>query len=273
MSRQRSVLVLIIVPSIVSLLVTMLVLWVWDSQREPVTHVFPTTSPTSQVPPLRLPTESEVSGSVDVGEQSAEVIIEPPPEEETSCLNPVHMVESGDTISGLSVQYGVAVDDIVVANPDLPNPDSLSVGQELLIPVCGLPTPVPTLTPSATPIPTPIIPSPIPTPLPLPTGEVHLEISAVLNPRDVTSEAVVITNLGSRIDLEGWTLSDEDGNVFTFPSVQLFHGEVTVYTGVGENTPIDLYWGLSQAVWELGETVSLSDQTGALQASYEISTE
>ena len=67
MRRQRpSVLVLIAVPAVVSLLVTMLVLYFWDKQREPEYILLPTHSATSQVSPLEIPatpTEEGEAGS------------------------------------------------------------------------------------------------------------------------------------------------------------------------------------------------------------------
>ncbi len=276
MTRRRFILTLIIVPTVVSFLVTMLVLWIWDSQREPVTYIYPTDSPTSQIPPRTQPPVAEggAPASVEDGEQPPVQPEEPgqvvQPPVEGGCENPMHEVQSGDTLSGIAGQYSVAMDDILVVNPALPDPNSLAIGQVLVIPVCGVPTPTPTLTPTVTPIPSPVIPTPIPTPTPPPPGDVELTIREVRNPGDVTTEAVVVANLGSQIDLEGWVLSDEDGNEFVFPAIQLFHGEVIIFTGVGQDTPIDLHWGLSEAVWEVGEAVSLYDQAGALQASYRI---
>lgn len=276
MTRRRFILTLITVPIVVSFLVTMLVLWLWDSGREPVTYVYPTDSPTSQIPPRTLPPTAEVDSSAATDMSDQQPIQPAEPEQDASppvaagCENPIHEVQAGDTLSGIAEQYDVLIEDILIVNPDLPNPEFLSIEQTLLIPVCGVPTPTPTLTPSVTPIPSPIIPTPIPTPTPPPPGDVELAIAEVVGPGDVTTEAIVVANLGSQIDLEGWTLSDEGGNEFTFPSIQLFHGEVTIYTGVGQDTPIDLHWGLSEAVWESGETASLYDQFGNLQASYQI---
>jgi hypothetical protein len=277
MTRRRFVVMLTVVPIVVSFLVTMLVLWIWDSQREPVTYIYPTESPTSQIPPRTPPPEAE-GASAGGGEQppmqpegagqAAQPLVE------GGCENPLHEVQSGDTLSGIADQYAVAMDDILTVNPDLLSPDSLSIGQTLLIPVCGVPTPTPTPTPTVTPIPSPVIPTPIPTPTPEPPGDIALTILEVRSPGDVTSEAVVIANTGAQVDLDGWTLSDEDGNEFVFPaspSILLFpDGTVTVYTGAGQYTPIALHWGLSEAVWESGETVSLYDQYGQLQDSYQI---
>jgi hypothetical protein len=279
MARRRFILTLIIVPVVVSFLVTMLVLWLWDSRREPTTYIYPTDSPTSQIPPLEQPPASEGESAAAIPEGSGGEQPAQPGEPDQGaqppggpgCENPTHEVASGETLSGIAELYDVAMEDIIIVNPDMPDPEFLSIGQTMVIPVCGVPTPTPTPTPTNTPVPTPAIPTPIPTPTPAPLGEVEVEIAEVRSPGDVTTEAVIIANLGSQIDLEGWVLSDEDGNEFTFPGIRLLTiYEITVYTGVGQDTPIDLHWGLSEAVWESGETATLYDQFGGLQASYEI---
>lgn len=45
-----------------------------------------------------------------------------------------HVIKSGDTLYGIAIEYGVSLDTIVATN-QLPNSHSLSIGQELLIPV------------------------------------------------------------------------------------------------------------------------------------------
>jgi LysM repeat protein len=49
----------------------------------------------------------------------------------------IHIVESGDTLGAIAAQYGVTVEAIVEAN-DIEDPNTLRVGQELIIPVNGL---------------------------------------------------------------------------------------------------------------------------------------
>jgi LysM repeat protein len=278
MTRSRSVLVLIVVPAIVSLLVTLLVLNLWDRQR-PQQHVItlPTPSGTSQIPPreIILPEQTGEAGETgEPGEESAatEEATEPPPP--TECENPIHTVDAGQVLGGIAESYGVSIDDIVALNQQIDpsfNPDILSVGQQIAIPLCGIPTPAPTETPTDTPVPTRNIPEPIPTATALPQGAISVEIARVLNPGDITSEAVEIVNRGTPVELTGWTLSDGGRNEFEFPTFRLFaSGGVTVYTGVGENTPIDLFWGLDEAVWEIGATVFLYDADGELQDEYEI---
>ena len=45
----------------------------------------------------------------------------------------VHVVQPGESLSGIAVRYGVSIQDIITLN-NLANPDSLAVGQELIIP-------------------------------------------------------------------------------------------------------------------------------------------
>lgn len=54
-------------------------------------------------------------------------------EEEASGEGQVHIIESGDTFSGLARQYGVRLRDLEEANPGV-NPNRLQIGQEIQIP-------------------------------------------------------------------------------------------------------------------------------------------
>jgi hypothetical protein len=64
--------------------------------------------------------------------------------------------------------------------------------------------------------------------------------------------------------LEGWTLSDRQGNVYTFPDIPLGKGEgMRVHTRHGKDSATDLYWGLDEAVWgEADEVATLRDDEG-----------
>ena len=282
MSRQRpvlSIVILIAVPAVVALLVTLLVLWIWDSGKPEETVALPTLGPTAQIPPRVTQPPAPAAGGGD-GTAGSEAGLAPegeapaPVEARPGCENPVHTVEAGDTISTLSLVYEVSMDDIILINqmrdPEF-DPDFLNIGQELVIPVCGVATPTPTVAPTNTAVPTAVIPSPIPSASPLPPGAIQVAILGVFNIGDVTKESVEIINEGSPIDLEDWTLTNGRGDTFVFPSFRLFSGgKVTVYTGVGENTPIDLYWGLSGSVWRIGDVASLFDADGELQAEFEV---
>jgi len=61
----------------------------------------------------------------------------------------IHVIQAGETISGLSQEYDTPIDAIVAANPDM-NLDLIYEGQEIVIPL-AMPTPTPTFTPAPTP--------------------------------------------------------------------------------------------------------------------------
>ncbi len=47
-------------------------------------------------------------------------------------------------------------------------------------------------------------------------------------------------------------------------------GAVTVYTKSGNNTVVDLFWGLDTAVFSEGEQVLLLDADGNVEARYTV---
>ncbi len=275
MTRQRSAIVLVLVPALVSVLVTLLVLTISNRQRGTQERVIllPTYSSTAQIPPRDTLPPPE-SGSVGDGQPVVVVTEEGPPAASPPCENPIHSVDSGEVLGTIADSYQVSIEDLIATNLQLApefNPDFLSIGQQLVIPVCGIPEPTPTDEPTNTPVATRNIPAPISTATQAPAGAIVVTISRVLNPGDITSEAVEILNEGSPVDLGGWTISDRRGHTFEFPSFRLFSGGgVTIYTGVGENTPIDLYWGLDEAVWSVGETVTLRDDSNDLQDEFTV---
>ena len=57
-----------------------------------------------------------------------------------------HTIEPGDTLLGIALQYGVELNDLLLANPGA-NPRFLSVGTALVIPLAGASGPIPTATP------------------------------------------------------------------------------------------------------------------------------
>ena len=201
----------------------------------------------------------------------------------------VHVVQSGDTISGLALQYDVPEADIIAVN-QLANANFLQVGMELIIPVGGVPQATATYTPAPTPTDTPIPFEPpsadmtatsaveagatatsLPTPLPE-TGELQIEISEILAPGQVDQERVAITNPGERLaDMQGWTLSDADGNVYTFSNFRLWAGGgMAVHTRIGQDgsPPANFYWGKLEAIWSTGEIATLKDAAGTTISTY-----
>jgi hypothetical protein len=101
-----------------------------------------------------------------------------------------------------------------------------------------------------------------------------IKIDKIVGAESAASEVVVITRQGSsedQLDLTNWKLQDTNGNVFTFPNYILYKdGAVNIYTKAGVNTVIDLYWNKSESVWQHGETATLIDSLGTIQATYPI---
>ena len=105
-----------------------------------------------------------------------------------------------------------------------------------------------------------------------PDAEILVDIVSVIGAETLDAEMVLIRYTGEgELDLAGWHLEDEDKNVFVFPGLTLYpEGAVQVHTMAGQDTVVDLYWGLRQSVWESGETVSLIDPQGTERASYKV---
>ncbi len=84
---------------------------------EPATAL-PVASPTRTETPTPLPTETPT----------------PEPTATPTTGPRVHIVQKGDVLSSIALQYGVSIEDILAANPGLTERSILSIGQEIVIP-------------------------------------------------------------------------------------------------------------------------------------------
>lgn len=79
-------------------------------------------------------------------------------------------------------------------------------------------------------------------------------------------EYIVLRNTGENpLDLTGWHVEDEADHTYAFPSGFALEpgATVTLYTGSGQNTGSEVYWGSGSAVWNNGgDTVIVTDDTG-----------
>jgi len=274
MKRGRSLLIMIALPAIVSLGVTLFVLTIWDAQKSPEQRVIilPTHSGTALI--SARSTQAGAAGEDNSGTTQPDSADVSAPPSVSGCENPTHVVVAGETLGVISGQYGVSVDDLIAMNQavdPLFDPDILSVGQTLVIPSCGIPTSTVAPTPTDTLVPTRDIPTPVATATEPAPGTISVKIARVLNIGDITREAVEILNEGSPVDLKDWTLSNNKGQEYNFPAFRLFTGGgVIVYSGVGQDTPINLYWGLTDSLWGIGDTITLRDSEDNLQDELEI---
>jgi LysM repeat protein len=243
--------IFIAVNIVVSALTTLLVLNLWDANRTIPRAVVPTTVPT-----LNPTAQTQVAATASA-----------PTRTPTPANVQKYVVKSGDTLSEIARRFDVSVDDIKALN-NLPNPDILSEGQELIIPGSPLtPTPTRVPIPTSTRAPLPVITGTASTAL----GEFFVTIREIKAPGSLASEQVILTNLSGQVNMAGWTMTDGEGNQFTFPSLSLLSkGEVIVHTGRGTNTPTDLYWGQTEPRWASGKVAYLRDPSGKLIATYQV---
>ncbi len=176
-----------------------------------------------------------------------------------------YTVQDGDTLGAIAQTYDVSIEDLILAN-ELANPDVLYVGQELTIPIGGLPTQPPTDAPSPTTGPAQETASP---PTPTTSSPARIEIVQVSGFGDPAAEVVVIRNQGGAVDLEGWTLADSEGDSFEFPALTLFgDAETHLHTTTGIDTPHDLHWGRAEPAWNGGDLLVLRDADGDVVDTY-----
>jgi hypothetical protein len=87
----------------------------------------------------------------------------------------------------------------------------------------------------------------------------------------LNAEYAVISNSSytTVYTLTGYTLSDESGHVYTFPTFKLkARGAVTVHTGTGTNASTNLYWGSKAYIWtNTGDTAYLKNTVKTLKDS------
>lgn len=100
-----------------------------------------------------------------------------------------------------------------------------------------------------------------------------VEISMIRTPGVLSSEALrIVSNSVDVVSLENWRLEDANGNILTFPNIQLLRKGVfvEVYSRSGHTTPYEIFWNQTEAVWQSGETAVLKDMLGQIQATYRI---
>ncbi len=109
-----------------------------------------------------------------------------------------------------------------------------------------------------------------PKPLEYPKGLIGIE--NIIGAGSAVNEVVIIKRQGEgELLMAGWKLEDTNGNIFVFPDLTLYKdGAVYIHTNAGLNTVIDLYWNKADPVWQVGETATLIDPLGNIQATYTI---
>ncbi|XVH33363.1 lamin tail domain-containing protein (plasmid) [Haloferacaceae archaeon DSL9] len=87
--------------------------------------------------------------------------------------------------------------------------------------------------------------------------------------RHLEQEYVRFKNGGTiALDLTGWSVEDESGNVFRFPEETVLKAgqRVTLHSGTGANTESDLYWRSDRPMWRnAGDTILVRDADGVIR--------
>ena len=203
----------------------------------------------------------------------------------------LHTLVEGDTPFGIAQQYGADPFKLMEVNGLNDETASLlQIGDTLIVPLDGCPltgpvtTPVPTLsadsgtgesteeataeaTEGATATPT-LRPT---LTLPPTATNAKVEIAEVIGAGQITTEGITIRNNGNNVNLKGWTIETSSGNTYTFAERILFsNGLVTVYSRVGQDTAIALFWNRTQPAFQSGDVVTLKDNNGKVQGSYRL---
>ncbi len=117
-----------------------------------------------------------------------------------------------------------------------------------------------------------LAPTKVSKPVEYPQGLIAIENIVAPPGGSAADETVVIRRTGSgELQMANWKLEDTNGNIFIFPDLTLFeNGAINIHTSAGINTVIDLYWNKTEPVWQVGETATLLDPLGNIQATYKV---
>ena len=97
-----------------------------------------------------------------------------------------------------------------------------------------------------------------------------IEIQAVIVPGDLEAERVLIRSVStSSLQLMGWTVSNGKGQEYVFPSLTLYPGGViALYSKTGDDSALEIYWGLTKSAWKSGSPVTITDSAGNERVKY-----
>ncbi|QPC84549.1 TIR domain-containing protein [Phototrophicus methaneseepsis] len=186
----------------------------------------------------------------------------------SGCL--YHVIENGDDVSKLGLEYEVNYLDIMTVN-NFTEEDvlHLEIGDIIIIPLEGCPIERFNLTAVATEDDTSV--DNILSTLPATAIGSRIEIT-VNDAGDITHEAVYILNNGPTTDISNWKLSDIHGNTYSFDQGSRIFSEaaITIFTRTGSDTPIAHYQNKARALFSSGDVLILSDDDDEVQSTYRV---
>jgi hypothetical protein len=279
MRQVKRLFYIILLNIIISAITVLVVLQLWERNHPPIpaegTPVVIVVTPT-QAEELTSLAGSPVFGEATPFEDGLPITGTLPAIPTIEMLT--YQVKEGDTLGALAIQFNVSVADLLIVN-NLDDPDSLYIGQIIYIPTAPLPKATstsipPTVVASVTPRPSATATQkPARTPTQTATGqEPQMAIYTVIGAGVLGNEHVVLIHTGDgELPLVDWRLEDGKGNVYIFPQLTLYKGgSINLNTRSGEDTVVDLFWGLSVPIWASGKTVYLYDAQNELRAVYTV---
>ena len=253
--NRRHLAFLVIINALVSLAIAVAVAWVFEARRPDPEELAAINTPRPQ-PVLAAPADPAPQAPAANPTPAESGLVEAPatPTPQPEAVDEVYVVQPGDTLLAIATRYGITVDAILAAN-NLTNPDFVFSGQRLVIPVIGSAPVATATTPGIT------------------LGPAGIQLTGVLNPGDLANEqSLVVNESDAAVSLQGWQLQRVDGPAYTFRSdTPLFPGgSLRIHSAAGQDTTIDLYWGLGEAVWRSGVTAQLRNAQGEVVTSFSV---
>lgn len=200
-------------------------------------------------------------GAQDVAISTPTVVIAGGPAFSQNCL--YHTVISGDTPFGIALRYGADFNLMLEVNGlTQESATNLQIGDVLTVPLEGCVVAGESGEPAQVVSGALENPAVAATVTPVNTQFEILEVEGI---GDITAESVRLRNLGDTLDISNWTISDSEGNSYTFLETLLFpDSAIVLYTRSGTSTYDARFWGRDTAVWESGEELTISDAQGRI---------
>jgi LysM repeat protein len=207
-------------------------------------------------PPTLVPTATmDIAEEIEAMMPTATATLPPSPTPH------LYIVQPGDTLYGIAIDFDIPLDAFMAAN-GLSNPDELAIDQPLIIPseewVTAYRERHAETQSNVTATPTVTVEPP------------EVEITGVVGVGELDEEAIRFMNSGGVAKMAGWRLDDGDGHIYIFPTFTLHRGAFNLNIRSGENSPIDLYWGLEESILSPGKMLSLLDASGEVQSTFVI---
>jgi LysM repeat protein len=248
---------LVLVNAMVSLVIALAVVWAFEARRPDPELLAAITTPRVEPVLAAAPTPLSVAGGATTGATTTSLITEAAPvaptPTPTEAAEEVYVVQPGDTLLVIATRYSLTVDDLLRAN-NLNNPDFVFAGQRLIIPIGGGGA------------------APAATSVGAPATE-GIQVAAIANVGDLVNEqALVVNESNAAVNLQGWRLERVGGVAYTFRSdVPLFPGgSVRIHSAAGTDSSIDLYWGLTEPVWQSGVEARLINSQGDVAGTFTV---